>query len=101
MNIGLENVDAADLAERNRHAANRCKCRDGGQLVDQWRNIDIAYASFFTGEDSLGSGVYYLRFRMRICWLLQRSNLLRFCTTTISGLSPSSIPMTGTVGVLL
>jgi hypothetical protein len=61
MNIGLENVmlTSPSGTVTQLTAANAATV---GNLSTNGANIDIAYASFFTGEDSLGSGVYYLQF---------------------------------------
>ena len=61
MNIGLDNVmlTSPSGTVTQLTAANAATV---GNLSTNGANVDIAYASFFTGEVSLGSGVYYLQF---------------------------------------
>jgi hypothetical protein len=61
MNIGLDNVmlTSPSGTVTQLTAANAATV---GKLSTNGANVDIAYASFFSGEASLGSGVYYLEF---------------------------------------
>ncbi len=61
MNIGLDNVmlTSPSGTVTQLTAANAATV---GNLSTNGANVDIAYASFFTGEASLANGVYYLQF---------------------------------------